>query len=319
MTAVRGWMIYTFIFILVGLNPHKRTVNAWKRRLTPIDQKTDITGSYHRPTDINLDQNLLVLSKMAYVANAGSVRNVTRLRPSKLHKDYISIGLLLLLLAGDVATNPGPRKARNPCGTCGYAVSEGRRAILCDLCNLWCHFKCVPEMTVQDYNKLSLSDDAWHCPKCSTVPPEDLFDFTDSFFINSRNDSLCSRSPTPSICIQTLPFTNNSVTENDITFESLASDQCSIALSDSVSETSEANIDEEDEPFLPELMELRKKHMKNLIFAHININSLRSKYTVLLDVLHRELIDIFTIQETKLDNSFPDAQFQIPGYRMYRG
>ena len=60
------------------------------------------------------------------------------------------------------------------------------------------------------------------------------------------------------------------------------------------------------------------KHRKNVIFSHININSFRYKYIALQVILYEKYVDILIVGETKLDKSFPDAQFKAKGYTMYR-
>lgn len=52
------------------------------------------------------------------------------------------------------------------------------------------------------------------------------------------------------------------------------------------------------------------------MIGNLNINSLRGKF----DEVHEwiEAFDILSIQETKIDRSFPDSQFAITGYNMYR-
>ena len=62
---------------------------------------------------------------------------------------------------------------------------------------------------------------------------------------------------------------------------------------------------------------MRKKHFKNLFLGHININSLRNKFDSLLQIVNNN-IDILLISETKIDSSFPTAQFNITGYTTYR-
>ena len=47
----------------------------------------------------------------------------------------------------------------------------------------------------------------------------------------------------------------------------------------------------------------------------MNINSLRYKFQALVDLIHKNL-DILIIGETKLDNTFPENQFSIPGYKI---
>ena len=59
------------------------------------------------------------------------------------------------------------------------------------------------------------------------------------------------------------------------------------------------------------------KNPNRLIIAQLNINSLRNKFDSLVRMLHNNL-DILLISETKIDSSFPNAQFQIEGYTTYR-
>ena len=47
----------------------------------------------------------------------------------------------LLILAGDVAMNPGP--FRFPCRVCTRPVRSNQRGIECDVCRQWCHVACV--------------------------------------------------------------------------------------------------------------------------------------------------------------------------------
>ena len=53
-------------------------------------------------------------------------------------------------------------------------------------------------------------------------------------------------------------------------------------------------------------------------YANININSLRYKFAPLAEILGQSMLDILSVQETKLDSSFPDSQFMVPGYRLHR-
>ena len=50
-----------------------------------------------------------------------------------------------------------------------------------------------------------------------------------------------------------------------------------------------------------------------LIFGHVNINSIRKKFDSLIYMLDKN-VDIFFISATKLDDSFPSAQFKIEGF-----
>ena len=62
---------------------------------------------------------------------------------------------------------------------------------------------------------------------------------------------------------------------------------------------------------------IRSKNPNRLIIAQLNINSLRYKFDSLVEIL-RSNVDILLISETKIDSSFPTAQFKIEGYTTYR-
>ena len=55
--------------------------------------------------------------------------------------------------------------------------------------------------------------------------------------------------------------------------------------------------------------------MKRIILGHLNISSIRKKFDLLVDQI-KENVDIMVISETKLDESFPNGQFIIPGYAL---
>ena len=57
----------------------------------------------------------------------------------------------------------------------------------------------------------------------------------------------------------------------------------------------------------------RYKYSKNIIFSHLNINSIRNKFENLKEVVSNH-VDILVISETKIDKSFPTAQFIIDGF-----
>ena len=64
---------------------------------------------------------------------------------------------------------------------------------------------------------------------------------------------------------------------------------------------------------IEELMYLRKLCTSNSIIGYLNINSLRIKITQLREACSKAPIDLLCIDETKIDASFPDAQFHIEG------
>ena len=62
---------------------------------------------------------------------------------------------------------------------------------------------------------------------------------------------------------------------------------------------------------------MRKSYVKNIIFGQLNVNFHRNKVLSLKELLSHNL-DLLVINETKLDDSFPNAQFQINGYMCLR-
>ncbi|KAM7298840.1 uncharacterized protein ISCGN_019408 [Ixodes scapularis] len=58
--------------------------------------------------------------------------------------------LLLLLLAGDVSLNPGPRPS---CPRCDRAVYDSVAALQCDKCNAWLHRTCE-SLSLRSYRRM---------------------------------------------------------------------------------------------------------------------------------------------------------------------
>ena len=61
------------------------------------------------------------------------------------------------------------------------------------------------------------------------------------------------------------------------------------------------------------LENIRRRNINRLIFAQLNINSLRNKFESLQHMINKN-IDVLLISETKIDSSFPSAQFHLEGY-----
>ena len=79
--------------------------------------------------------------------------------------------LLFLLLAGDIAINPGPthlNKTVYPCALCENPVTWSTDGVCCDECSLWHHRSCI-EMSIADYNLLHRSHVQWLCYKCNSI------------------------------------------------------------------------------------------------------------------------------------------------------
>ena len=75
--------------------------------------------------------------------------------------------LSLLLLCGDIDTNPGPTK--HSCGLCSRAVAKTHRAVLCETCDNWLHIKCA-DISPKEYVLLQTIPDPYICTSCLKVP-----------------------------------------------------------------------------------------------------------------------------------------------------
>ena len=63
------------------------------------------------------------------------------------------------------------------------------------------------------------------------------------------------------------------------------------------------------------LKSLKLSHPTNITCGYLNINAIAKKLDGLTSMLDSS-IDILCIGETKLDDSYPDAQFHVPGYNL---
>ena len=71
--------------------------------------------------------------------------------------------------------------------------------------------------------------------------------------------------------------------------------------------------DPDNESATDALRKIRIKNVNKIVIGSLNINSISAKFDQLKEVIRKDL-DILTIQESKLDSSFPVTQFCIQGY-----
>ena len=89
---------------------------------------------------------------------------------------------------------------------------------------------------------------------------------------------------------------------------------------DGTSETS-VPVDSEiaDEAIVAEdIQKLRTNHCKQCIIANLNVNSLPNKFEEIKEWLAQKAFDILSIQETKIDRTFPNSQFHVEGFKLFR-
>ena len=68
----------------------------------------------------------------------------------------------------------------------------------------------------------------------------------------------------------------------------------------------------------PTIIFPRKTNKKECIIALLNVNSLASKFIEIKEWLVDGVFDILCIQETKIDSTFPNSQFHVNGYNIFR-
>ena len=61
------------------------------------------------------------------------------------------------------------------------------------------------------------------------------------------------------------------------------------------------------------LRDIRTSNVNKLVFGHLNINSLKTKFDFLCEQIEGS-IDVFVMSESKLDDSFSHGQFLIDGF-----
>ena len=67
----------------------------------------------------------------------------------------------------------------------------------------------------------------------------------------------------------------------------------------------------------PEVTGFRNHYISNFILAHVNINSFRHKYGAIHDISSQKHVDYLSVSETKLDRSFPCAQFAAQDFTIH--
>ena len=67
-----------------------------------------------------------------------------------------------------------------------------------------------------------------------------------------------------------------------------------------------------------QLISARRKFPKRFMCVYLNINSLRHNFEYIKDLLIKNTVDLLFIAETKLDDSFPNSQFMVDNYHLWR-
>ena len=69
----------------------------------------------------------------------------------------------------------------------------------------------------------------------------------------------------------------------------------------------------------PDLLKAaRQKSAKGMLLCHLNIYSIQNKFDELKDIIINNRVQIMAVSEIKIDHSYSDSQFLIPGYYLHR-
>ena len=86
---------------------------------------------------------------------------------------------LLILLAGDIEPNPGPRPVKFPCQICNKAAKWGQRAVECEHCSGWFHASCLGMNNIMYQTLIEHPSYSWVCDNCGL--PSFSTTFIDSY------------------------------------------------------------------------------------------------------------------------------------------
>ena len=114
--------------------------------------------------------------------------------------------------------------------------------------------------------------------------------------INSKSSEFCS---------------DNDITNKADTNKVMDENPCEIHQKNKESKSREVSYSSED--FSSLLRDISRKTMNRMKIGQLSINSIRNKFDQLVPAVVRNL-DILIIKETKIDSSFPEAQFEIDGF-----
>ena len=114
---------------------------------------------------------------------------------------------LLLLLAGDVETNPGPDSTLSssfPCGLCEVDANWSNGGIACENCDRWYHRSCA-DLSLSSFGRLANTSLVWICKQCNSSNFADQpFHYSQLYLTVSNSFDLLSTTKT-----STQPFSPN--------------------------------------------------------------------------------------------------------------
>ena len=69
---------------------------------------------------------------------------------------------------------------------------------------------------------------------------------------------------------------------------------------------------------VPEIVQRRMKDCREILMMHLNVNSLQSKIEEVKMLVKQFKAQVVFLTETKIDETYPDSQFAINNYHLFR-
>ena len=230
--------------------------------------------------------------------------------------------LILIILAGDIEMNPGPRFQ---CRTCKKYCKAAEKAVKCEDCEKRFHASCV-NLGPVELQKIESDNDSWYCSNCKAE-----CSLCSGAVLNSHKAVQCDKCE--------MWVHNNCSFMSDSEYETMQNSNCTwicpkcdfFNFSDSFF-NEQFNLESENrfdllakghETKSTETLTSKNSFISGLKFSSININSIRGKKLELLAFIDFHQPQILAIQETKIDNSiltselFPES-FPYSVYRKDR-
>ena len=227
--------------------------------------------------------------------------------------------LILIILAGDIEMNPGPR---SQCRLCKKYCKASEKSVKCDECEKRFHISCI-NLEEKELLELESGNGSWYCTnckadcglcsgavlyghkavqcdKCEMWIHNECSLITESEFDSVENTNCTWICPNCDFFNFSDSFFAEHLTlENQNRFDPLANDSGAKA---------------------PQTGSDKNKFISGLKFVSININSIRGKKLELLAFLDFHQPQIVAIQETKIDSSISTSELfpESCTYNVYR-
>ena len=227
--------------------------------------------------------------------------------------------LILIILAGDIEMNPGPR---SQCRLCKKYCKASEKSVKCEECEKRFHTSCI-SLDEKELLELELGNGSWYCTNCKAD-----CGLCSGAVLYGHKAVQCDK------CEMWIHNKCSLITESE--FDSVENSNCTwicpkcdfFNFSDSFF-TDQLNLENENR-FDPlaygsgtkpsQTSSDKNKFITGLKFVSININSIRGKKLELLAFLDFHQPQIVAIQETKIDSSISTSELfpESCPYNVYR-